>query len=129
MWLICAIDIFVIFTLVSIAKKRGLEHALPFFVFVLTLVPGECRLVIPGLFDLYTRRLALLVLAFLFFSQSKKSVIKALPLKNLLLVHTGWVVLSTVTSIVVLTSSKQVLAQVVEYYLTYYIIVKTITDV
>ena len=53
MWLICAIDVLVVFTLVRLATKHGLERALPAFVFFLTLIPGECRIV-TGVFDLYT---------------------------------------------------------------------------
>jgi hypothetical protein len=128
MWLICAIDVLVVFTLVRLATKHGLERALPAFVFFLTLIPGECRIV-TGVFDLYTSRLALIVLAALFFTKRKKSVIQTFPLKNLLFVHAGWLLLSTLVSIVVLTSAKQFLAQVLEYYLIYYIILKTVTDV
>ena len=117
------------FALVSVATRRGLERALPTFVFFLTLIPNECRLVIPGLFDLYTRRLALILLAVLFFTKRKRSAIQTLPMRNLLFLHVGWVLLSTLTSIVMLTSTKQLLAQVIEYYLTYYIIMKTITEV
>ena len=128
MGLICAIDVVVVFTLVSVAKRRGLERALPLFVFFLTLIPNECRIV-TGVFDLYTYRLALIALAILFFSQRRKSVIQTFPLKTLMFVQAGWLLLSTLASIVVLTSSKQFLAQVLEYYLIYYIILKTVRDV
>src|ERR1035438_5730854 len=70
MWLICAIDVLVVFTLVRLATKHGLERA-----------------------------------------------------------PSPWLLLSTLVSIVVLTSAKQFLAQVLEYYLIYYIILKTVTDV
>ena len=126
--MICAIDVLVVFTLVRLATKHGLEAALPAFVFFVTLIPGECRIV-TGVFDLYTSRLALIVLATLFLTNRKKSVIRTFPLKNLMFVHASWLLLSTLVSIVVLTSAKQFLAQVLEYYLIYYIILKTVTEV
>ncbi len=126
---IYAIDIVVLFTLISVAKRRGLERALPVFAFCLVLIPDDCRIVVPGLFDLYTHRLSLIVLTVLFLTKKNTNTSKILPLKSLLLVHTGWLVLSTLASIVVVTSAKQFVAQVLEYYLIYYIIVKTITNV
>lgn len=126
---IYGIDIVVLFTLIGIGVRRGLEHALPAFAFFLTLIPDECHIPLPSLFDLYTHRLALIVILALFLATKKKPAVRTLPLKNLLLGHTGWLLLSTLTSIVLLTSAKQFVAQVLEYYLIYYILVKTITDV
>lgn len=125
---IIGIDLIVIVTLISIIATRGLECALPAFVFFVTLLPEECRLPMPGLFDLYTRRLALGILLVAFICLRRKPVVRRLPLKHLLLIHTLWVLVSTVCSIVLITSVKQVMAQIVEYYLIYYICVKTISD-
>lgn len=129
MLLICAIDLIVVITLVVLANRRGLEHALPPFVFFVTLLPEECRIPLPGLFDLYTHRLALIVLAILFFTGKKKGLAGPLPLKNLILLHAGWLLLSTAVSIAFMTSVKQLIAQVIEYYAVYYIFVKSISDV
>ena len=129
MLLICTINLIVVITLVVMANRRGLEHALPPFVFFVTLLPEECRIPLPGLFDLYTHRLALIVLAILFFTKKKKGLTGPLPLKNLILLHTGWLLLSTAASIVFMTSVKQLIAQVIEYYAVYYIFVRTISDV
>jgi hypothetical protein len=129
MFLILTIDAIVIITLISVARRGGVEKALPYFVFVATLLPEECRIRLPGLFDLYTHRLALIVLIVLFFSGKRRSVVRTLPLKRLILVHVAWVFISTLASIVVVTSLKQLLAQVLEYYVVFYIFTKSITSV
>ena len=129
MLLILVIDLIVVLGLFNVGRRRGLEAALPYFVFIVTLLPEECRIRWPGLFDLYTHRLALIVLAILFFSSPKRSEVRILPFKNLIFLHIGWALVSTLASIVILTSFKQLLAQVLEYYLLYYIILKTVRDV
>ena len=70
--LILFIDFVVVVVLVTVYKRRGLEAVLPYFVFIITLMPDECRINLGGLFDLYTRRLALIVLAILFYSASRQ---------------------------------------------------------
>src|SRR3954465_6875883 len=129
MLLILAIDIVVVLVLVVAFNRRGLEAALPYFAFFVTLLPEECRIPLPGLFDLYGHRLALVLLVVFFFASNARNTGRALPLKNLILLHTGWALFSTLTSIVILTSAKQLLSQVLEYYLVYYIFFKTVTSV
>lgn len=128
MLIIFLVNIIVVAVLVGIANRRGVEAALPFFAFAVTLVPEECRIPVPGL-SLYTHRLALIVLAILFFRARARTRLRTLPLKRLIILHVVWAAASTLASIVLVTSFKQLLAQVVEYYLLYYIFVKTITDV
>ena len=126
--LILAIDLLVILVLIRSARRSGPEGALPCFVFIATLLPDECRVVLPGLFDLTSRRLALTVLLILFLTSQKKSGSSQIPLKHLIWIHVGWILLSTMVSIVLVTSIKQLIAQVVEYYLVYYIFLRTITS-
>jgi len=128
MLLILAINAVIVVVLVGIATRKGLEAALPFFAFVVTLLPDECRIQVPGL-SLYAHRVALIVLTILFIKARKKTKGRTLPLKRLIVLHIVWAVASTLASIVVVTSFKQLLAQVAEYYLLYYIVVMTITDV
>lgn len=129
MLLILAIDIVIVLALVFCARKRGIEGALPCFVFIATLVPDECRVVLPGLFDLTSRRLALTVLLLLYLFSRKKRTVGRIPLKNLIWLHVGWILLSTAASIVFVTSIKQLIAQVIEYYLVYYIFLRTISGI
>ncbi len=126
MLLIFSISLIVVATLV-VKAGRGLENALPAFVFFVTLLPEECRIPL-GLFDLFAHRLALIVLVALFLSRKRTGPSGPLPMKNLILLHITWLVLSTVFSIVFMTSFKQFIAQVIEYYLVYYIFVRTISN-
>lgn len=128
--LIVIIDAIVVVILVGVAMRRGMEAALPFFVFFVTVLPLECRITIPGFFDVSAQRVSLIVLAILFFKTRKKTEkIKTLPFKRLIVLHAFWALASTLTSIVMITSVKQLLAQVLEYYFLYYIIVKSISDI
>jgi hypothetical protein len=128
MGLVLAIDLIVVFTLVSVAARKGLEQALPYFVFFVVLLPEESRIRLEGAFDLYTHRVALATLLVLFFVYRKRSKIRVIPLTNLIYLHIAWATTSTLFSIVAMTSVKQLLAQLVEYYVFYYIILKTVTD-
>jgi O-Antigen ligase len=129
MFLILIIDAIVLITLIGVARRRGVEDALPYFAFFVTLLPEECRITLPGLFDLYTHRLALIALVILFVISKTRNAVRTLPLKNLIYLHIAWVCVSTLASIVVMTSVKQLLAQVFEYYLVFYICTKSIRDV
>lgn len=128
MTLILLIDCVIVLSLV-LASRRRLENALPLFCFFLVLLPFEARFVIPGLFDLTTDRIGLLTLLVLFVTRRKHTTDQPIPLKWLMLLYAGWALCSTAYSISVLTSIKQLIAQVLEYFLLYCIFVKSITDV
>lgn len=114
-------------TLIGVTASKGLERALPYFVFFAVLLPQESRIELS--FDLSSTRFALVTLLALFFVYRKKAKIRKIPLKNLMYVHIAWVIGSTAFSIVFMTSAKQLLAQVLEYYLLYFLILKTMTDI
>jgi hypothetical protein len=126
MWLVLCLDVLVIASLVW-ASRKSLEHALPVFSFVLVVMPLEARIVIPGLFDLSTIRVALLTLFALYLWKGRRR--SEVPLQNLMLLHVFWAVCSTLYSLSVVTSLKQLIAQVVEYYLLYFIVLQCITEV
>jgi len=128
MLLILCIDFVVVVSLIR-ASRRRLEDALPVFSFFLVLLPFEARLVIPGLFDLTTDRIALLTLFVLFFVRRQQTNRNPIPLKGLMLVHIGFALCSTLFSLSIMTSTKLLVAQVLEYYLLYYIFLRVITDV
>jgi hypothetical protein len=94
----------------------------------LTLMPLESRLVIPGLIDLNTMRVSLLVLLALYLTHRKPLNTERLPLKNLMLLHVTWALCSAVLSLSVATSMKQLISQVLEYYLMYFLIVRSVTN-
>jgi len=128
MILILIIDLVVVASLIA-ASRRRLEDALPAFCFFIVLVPFESRLVIPGLFDVSTWRVALLTLIILYLVRREPASSCPIPLKNLMFLHIGWVLGSTLYSLSVVTSTKQLIAQVIEYYLLYSIFLRLISDV
>lgn len=128
MILILLIDIFVAVTLLFVGR-RHLEDALPLFCFYLILMPIESKIVLPGLFDLSTERVAMLTVLILFLTRQKKQHTDPIPMKRLIYLHIAWAVCSTFYSLSVSTSAKQLIGQVVEYYLLYYILLRTISDV
>ena len=71
--LILFIDFVLVVVLVTVYKRRGLEAVLPYFAFIVTLVPDECRITLPGLFDLRAQRVAVIMLAILFFKSRRRS--------------------------------------------------------
>jgi len=128
MTLIVFIDLVIIISLIM-ASRRRLEDALPVFCFFVVLMPLESKLVIPGLFDLGAARVALLTLLILFITRRERMSSTPIPLKRLMFLHVAWALGSTVYSISVATSTKQLIAQVLEYYLLYYMFLKIISDV
>jgi hypothetical protein len=128
MILILIIDLVVVVSLIAASRQR-LEDALPVFCFFLVLIPFESRLVIPGVFDVTTWRVALLTLVVLYLVRPKPANSNPIPLKNLMFLHIGWVLCSTLYSLSVVTSIKQLIAQVIEYYLLYWIIVRLVSNV
>ena len=130
MALIIAIDVAIVAGLVYLAATKGLEEALPFFVFVTVLLPEEAQFQIPGLFNVTGRRVAVgtLVLLYLLFKRGDGLLAKT-PLRILIAVHVAWCCLSTANSVVPVDSIKKMLFMTLEYYLMYYILVRTITQI
>jgi len=108
MLIIISLQFAVIVSMV-LASRRGLENTLPVFAFWVVLMPLESRLVVPGIGDFNTMRVALLTLLILY------------------LRHVSWALLSTLYSLSVVTSIKQLVSQVVEYYLLYFLFIRIIT--
>jgi hypothetical protein len=128
MIVVLIIDFVVVVSLIA-ASRRRLEDALPVFCFFLVLIPFESRLVIPGLFDVTTWRIALLTLVILYLVRREPVTVSRVPLKNLMFLHIGWALCSTLYSLSVVTSTKQLIAQVIEYYLLYWLLLRIISDV
>jgi hypothetical protein len=133
MILIIAIDFIVVGVLVAIALTKGVEQALPFFAFVVILVPLESTIFLPGLFQLNTQRVAIVTLAALYFLTGKRNVEssdkRGTPLKYLILLILAWNLISTAGSIVFTTSLSNVLSSALDFYLVYYIFTKTVSEV
>lgn len=128
MFSILVLDAIVILVLVYVASRHGLAASLPYFVFFAITIPDQSQFKLPGLFDLTTRRLAIVVLFFLFLG-GKAVVRKGFPLKWLIVLAIVWTAASTVGSLSFATSAKQFVAQGIEFYLVYYIFITTITRI
>jgi hypothetical protein len=125
---IILIDLVVVISLIALGRPR-LEAALPLFCFYLVVMPIESKIVIPGLFDLSTERVAMITVLFLFFTRNERKNNAPIPMKRLMYLHVAWALCSTVYSISVATSTKQLIGQVIEYYLLYFVLLRTISNV
>ncbi len=132
MVLILIIDAVVVAVLFYIALNKGVEEALPFFVFACVLLPTTARLN-AGLFQLSPQRVALITLLVLTFLLGGRSGGErqgaGVPLKWLMAVQVVWALISTANSIVPVMSIKKLFSEVVEYYLLYLILARTVTSV
>ena len=128
MLIVLFLQVVIIISLIASARRR-IENALPLFCFFLTLMPLEAKLVIPGLFDLNIMRVSLLTLLGLFLFKKEKYRRDKLPLLNLMYLHVAWALCSTIYSLSFVTSIKQLLAQLVEFYLMYYLLVRIVTSI
>jgi O-Antigen ligase len=133
MTLVLIIDFLVVAGLVGLTLTKGLEWTLPFFAFALVFFPGESIIQLPGLFNLTTQRVAIATIVILYMvlgdGQGRAAIVTPTPLRIFLLIHVFWCVLSTANSVVPVTSIKKMFSEVVEYYLMYYILLRTITRV
>ena len=127
MLLIVCLQIIIVASLVYSSRER-LEDAFPVACFFLVLMPLEARLVIPGLCDLNTMRLTLVTLLLLSFSRGEVVDNSPVPLKSLMIIHVVFAICSTAYSLSVATSFKQLLSQVLEYYLLYFLLVRNISS-
>lgn len=128
MILILCMQLAIVLSLIY-ASRRTLEDALPVFCFFLVLMPLEARIPIPGLFDLNTMRVSLVTLLLLYLARREPSTGEPLPLRHLMILHISWAALSTAYSLSFATSAKQLLSQVLEFYLLYFLFVRIITEV
>src|SRR5579883_2716726 len=131
MILVGIIDLATIIGLIALANSGGgVERALPFATFLMTLIPIESLLPL-GFFTLTTHRVIVGTLMVLYLIQPsrKPSNKMPLPLKGLIFLHIVWSVISTANSIVPEMSIKKLLSVVLEYYLLYFIFWKSISKV
>jgi O-Antigen ligase len=127
MTLILCMQLLMVVSLV-VASRRSLENALPLLCFFVVVMPLEARLVIPGLFDINTIRVLLLTLLILYLGRRPPISPGSIPLKRLMFLQIGCGAWSTIYSLSVATSAKQLISQVLEFYLLYYLLVKIITS-
>ena len=131
MTLILLLDILAVGSLCVVVLKRGFEGALPLAAFLLILFPNESQIQLPGLFDFTTQRIVVAALIVLYFShgrrQRESEHKNPLPLRYLILLVIGWMLLSSVNSVVPSVSIKATLSQVFDFFVPYYIYAKTVS--
>ncbi len=133
MILVIAIDVVVVALLFVVALTKGFERSLPLATFLMMLFPVESQIRLPGLFDLTTQRLIVVVLIVLYFTvgrdQNKSGQRERLPLKYLLILLIGWMLFSSMNSVVRAVSFKSTLSQLLDFTVPYYIYAKTVSKV
>lgn len=131
MILVILILITTLLVILALAFRNGLESALPFCAFMAVVSPLECSIPIPGLFDLNVHRLMLILLLILFLAKGGKSNSRHYASKSLgilIVLHIIWISISTANSVEPASSIKMMLSMVLEYYVLYYILVRTISS-
>src|SRR5215831_4159667 len=115
MTLVLIIDALVVCILVGMVVTKGFERSLPVTALLLMLFPNECQLRLPNLFEITTQRVLVVVLTVLFLICGRKNK-QQLPLRYLLSLQIGWMLVSTLQSVVFEISLKAVLSQVFDYF-------------
>jgi hypothetical protein len=127
MTLVLILDAIVICLILGCAFLKGLERTLPLIAFLLMLFPYESQITLPGLFDLTTQRLIVLLTVMLYAFSSEAKDRGKLPLRGTIFLLMAWMLLSSVFSVVVVTSIKSVLSEFFDFFVIYYIFAKSIT--
>jgi hypothetical protein len=128
MLLIVFLHCVIVFSLIR-ASREGLENAIPVFAFFVVLMPLESRLVVPGVCDFTVMRVSLITLLLLYAIRRERADYSPIPLKSLMFLHVCWAICSTIYSLSVVTSIKQLISQVLEYYLLYLLFIRIVSKV
>jgi hypothetical protein len=133
MALFIVITLIAVGILVATTLTVGFEGALPFFAFLVILLPGESRISFGDLFVVTSTRVIIATMVVLFFAlgnqHPKSDRNNRLPLKYLLILYVVWRFVSTLNSVVFMTSLRVVLDNTLEFYLLYYILARSISNV
>jgi hypothetical protein len=116
--------------IVIIAKRKSFEMSLPFACFVLVLAPASLDIDLIGFFDLSLQRTvtSILLLLFVFSTpQNEPLPVNDTGLKNFFIASIIANLLALSFSVAPLISAKRFIAEIVEYYLLYLIIVRSVT--
>jgi hypothetical protein len=128
MGLVLTIDVVCAGLLVITAVRKGFEGALPLTAFLMMLFPVESQIRLPGLFDLTTQRLLIVVLVVLYVVKGKPQK-RPLPLKYLVLLLIAWMLVSSANSVVPDVAFKSTLSQLLDFVVPYYICAMTVSKV
>ena len=133
MALTIAITLIAVGALTAVTLIKGFERALPFFAFLVVLLPWEARIDFGGWFILTTTRALITTFAVLYVTSRDKNSQCCrpgkLPLKWLLLLYLAWCGVSTLNSIAFGASVKAVVSIALDFYVVYYVYAKSISSV
>lgn len=128
MFLILAIDLFLIGYLFVLASNKGVEAALPFATFALVLLPSSA--IIPlGALTLSPQRIIVVLLLGLYVAYGRKThAINQPVMMALIALNIVWSIVSATGSIVPGMSFKKLFSLILEYYSLYYVYGRTISS-
>ena len=133
MTFILIIAVVVVVGLIALSNVKGVENALPFLAFWLVVLPIDVGIQFPGIVDVTVQRIAIATIAILWVllrgDSSAQVGKRSVPLGYLLLLQLFWGFVSTANSTVFLVSLKSTISFALEFFLLYYIIVKTVSRV
>src|SRR5260370_6542077 len=131
--IVALIGVLTIGWLFASTLTKGFEGTLPVAAFLMMLLPMESQIPLPGLFDLTTQRLIViaLVVLYIFFGRAseKTGPSKKLPMKFRVDLLMAWMLLSAANSVVFTISMKSTLSQFFDFFVTYYVFVKTVSKI
>lgn len=131
MALIIVLDVLIIACLVAVHLKKGFEFALSVAAALLLIVPNASRIPIPGLFDLTSQRIIILVLLALHLANGRAGsdgLRQPLPLRFFLGALIAWMLLSSAMSVVPAISFKSTLSQYFDFALLYIVCWRSISS-
>lgn len=123
-------DIFCVLWLTATAMRKGFDSALGLAAALLLVFPSGSRIPLPGLFDLTTQRVIVVVLVGLYLGMGRKSSAaqahEPIPMRYLLVALLLWMLLSSAQSVVPAISFKSTLSQYFDFCALYIIYARSI---
>jgi O-antigen ligase len=130
MILIVGLNAHVAVSLILAYRKKGIAGALTSGAFFLMIFPEESKISIPGLFDMTTQRIVIVLLLFCASISSKhdRQPSRTTPLRVLLLSLIVCWAASTANSIALTVSIKAFISQILDYLALYFLVAKYAQD-
>ncbi|MEO8657506.1 MAG: O-antigen ligase family protein [Bryobacteraceae bacterium] len=126
MALVVFLNLVAVVALVYQCMTHGFSRTLPLAAFFFVVFPDECKLQIPGLFDLTPQRIQIITLLLL--TATAKTPRRVVALSGAMVTLAAWWLLSAAVSVVFLASLKSVLSQVLDYFVVYYLFARYISS-
>ena len=124
---------FIVFIVFSIQSRKGPSAVLPYFCFFILLIPFNAKFDLGALPDLTVQRFSIVLffLIYLIFRDrdtNSSTKIAEIPLFSLIIFASVTSLISSLLSINFMVSIKDWLLNVIEFYILYFLIVKSIRN-